>query len=85
MLRIGQTAVFAWGQPPRYLAVLAAAGLEGEGFQGRFKVGNTKVAAFALIAMLTGVCNWYKPGGALSRSDLIKTHTAMALKGIMAA
>jgi AcrR family transcriptional regulator len=52
---------------------------------GRFKVGNTKVAAFALIAMLTGVCNWYKPGGALSRAELIKTHTAMALRGIMAA
>jgi AcrR family transcriptional regulator len=53
--------------------------------QGRFKVGNTKVAAFALIAMLTGVCNWYKPGGTMSRSELVSTHTAMALRGLMAA
>lgn len=50
----------------------------------QFNVGNTKIAAFALIAMLTGVCNWYKAGGALSRSELIKTHTAMALHGIVA-
>jgi hypothetical protein len=52
---------------------------------GSFKVGNTKVAAFALIAMLTGVCNWYKPGGVMSRGELVKIHTAMALHGIMAA
>ena len=51
---------------------------------GSFKVGNTKVAAFAMIAMLTGVCNWYKPGGAMSRDELVRTHTDMALKRVMA-
>ena len=50
---------------------------------GRFKIGDTKVAAFALIAMLTGICNWYKPTGRMKKSELIAAHEALALGGIM--
>lgn len=51
--------------------------------KGYFKIGDTKVAAFALIAMLTGICNWYKPSGRMKKSELIAAHTTLALAGIM--
>jgi AcrR family transcriptional regulator len=48
-----------------------------------FKFGNAKVAAFALIAMLTGVCVWYSPRGALSKAELVAQHTDLALRGVL--
>lgn len=34
--------------------------------QGAFAVPDTKLATLAIIAMLTGVTTWYRPGGRLS-------------------
>src|SRR5579859_1550922 len=30
---------------------------------GRFQVADIRVGAFAIIAMLTGICAWYRPDG----------------------
>lgn len=49
---------------------------------GKFKVDEPRVAAFALIAMLTGICNWYQPNGPLSKARLVKVHTEIALRGL---
>ena len=50
---------------------------------GKFKVSEPKVATFALIALLTGICNWYKPGGRLSKAALVDIHTDMALRSLV--
>lgn len=49
----------------------------------QFKVSEPRVAAFALIALLTGICNWYKPGGRLSKTKLVDIHTEMALRSLV--
>lgn len=50
---------------------------------GVFAIGDAKVAAFALIAMLTGICTWYTPSGSLTKAELVAQHTDMALNGVM--
>ncbi|MGE5117013.1 MAG: TetR/AcrR family transcriptional regulator, partial [Betaproteobacteria bacterium] len=39
--------------------------------------GDARVASYALIAMLSGVCNWYRPGGRLSVRQLVAQYTRM--------
>lgn len=46
---------------------------------GLFKPGDVKVASYALIAMLSGVCNWYSPEGRKTVAQLVRQYTAMAL------
>jgi len=53
--------------------------------QKKFACGDATVAAFALIAQLTGICAWYKPKGRLSQADLVKIHTDLVLHGLQAA
>ena len=48
--------------------------------EGLFDVEDEKVAAFSLISMLTGVSNWYRPGGRRTIKQLIDSHFAMAQK-----
>lgn len=43
---------------------------------------DAQVTAFAMIAALTGVCVWYKPGGRLSKQELVAIHTRLLLDGI---
>ena len=45
--------------------------------KGIFKVSDETIASYATIAMLTGVCNWYRPNGRLSIDDLVKFHSEM--------
>lgn len=47
--------------------------------EGVFHVDSARVAAFALIAMMTGVSSWYRPGKQLSLEELIGMHYRMAL------
>lgn len=47
------------------------------------EVRDTRVTAFAIIAMLTGVANWYRPDGALRPADLVEMHTDLILNGLM--
>jgi len=46
---------------------------------GELRVSDSGVAAYAILAMLTGACTWYKPEGRLTRTDLIRIHAEMAL------
>lgn len=43
---------------------------------------DLQVTAFAMIAALTGVCVWFKPGGRLSKQELVGIHTRLLLDGI---
>ena len=44
-----------------------------------FALPDTKLATLALIAMLTGVTNWYREGGRLSRVEVETVYATMAL------
>jgi AcrR family transcriptional regulator len=43
---------------------------------------DVPVTTYALLAMLTGICTWYRPDGRLSARQLIDVHTELALKGL---
>ena len=49
--------------------------------EGSLRPIDTPVAAYALLAMLTGTCTWYKPNGRLSEGQVIAMHTALVLDG----
>jgi len=49
---------------------------------GDLEVADTRVTAFAMLAMLTGICTWYRPNGRLAKPDLVALHTELALNGI---
>ncbi len=46
-----------------------------------FDLKDTHIAAYGILAMLTGVCTWYKPDGRLSKEDVIALHTRLILHG----
>ncbi|MBK8175651.1 MAG: TetR family transcriptional regulator [Rhodospirillales bacterium] len=47
-----------------------------------FSVPDARVAAFAILSMLTGVCTWYRPEGRLKESELVAIHYRMLLTGL---
>lgn len=49
---------------------------------GQFSIPDSKLATMALIAMLTGVTNWYREGGRLRRHDVEAIYVDMALKSV---
>jgi AcrR family transcriptional regulator len=49
---------------------------------GVFRVADLKLATMALIAMLTGVTNWYREGGRLGRAAVADTYASMALRAV---
>jgi AcrR family transcriptional regulator len=49
---------------------------------GRFQLENTRVGAFAIIAMLTGICSWYRPDGPLSPEQIVDLHTSLVMRGL---
>ncbi|WP_245283062.1 TetR/AcrR family transcriptional regulator [Aureimonas altamirensis] len=53
-------------------------------FEGRglFKVEDEAVATRALIAMLTGVTTWFRPGGRLSITDIETIYVDMARRSV---
>ncbi|WP_316236539.1 TetR/AcrR family transcriptional regulator [Bradyrhizobium sp. SZCCHNR1015] len=51
--------------------------------QGVFDVDDIQVATFAIIALLTGLCSWYRPGGRLTREAIIAAHEKLVLSGVM--
>jgi AcrR family transcriptional regulator len=51
---------------------------------GALQVADTHIAAYAILAMLTGVCTWFRPGGRLSKEALVALHTTLVLDGIRA-
>jgi AcrR family transcriptional regulator len=51
---------------------------------GALEVADPRIAAYAILAMLTGICTWYRPGGRLSKGALVALHTGLVLDGIRA-
>lgn len=47
---------------------------------GVFEAVDSRVTTFAVLAMLTGVCNWYRPDGRMSKQELVRIHTDLAYK-----
>jgi AcrR family transcriptional regulator len=50
--------------------------------EGTLAVSDARVTAYAMLAMLTGVCTWYQPGGRLGRAEIVALHVDLALDGI---
>ncbi|MEL6649109.1 MAG: TetR/AcrR family transcriptional regulator, partial [Pseudomonadota bacterium] len=50
---------------------------------GAFDVSDTRVAAMALIAMLTGVNTWFREGGRLSMDDVEALYWDMVRKSVL--
>ncbi|MFV0292594.1 MAG: TetR/AcrR family transcriptional regulator [Paracoccus sp. (in: a-proteobacteria)] len=44
---------------------------------GEMRINDTRLATMALIAMLTGVTNWYRDGGRLDRQALYRHYGAL--------
>lgn len=47
---------------------------------GVFAVPNSKIAAYSIIATLTGVSLWYREGGELQREEIIRIYTELVLR-----
>ncbi|MDR0809565.1 MAG: TetR/AcrR family transcriptional regulator [Gemmobacter sp.] len=56
--------------------------LHAGGQAGLFSVPDSKLATLALIAMLTGVTNWYREGGRLERAEVEAAYAAMVLRAV---
>ncbi len=49
---------------------------------GAFAPGDARIMAYGVLAMLTGVCNWYSPKGALSEKDIFALYRDMIFDGL---
>jgi AcrR family transcriptional regulator len=81
-------------EPKNYEAIVALrgayeqrlAGILADGVaEGVFEVADIQVATFAIIALLTGLCTWYRPGGRLTREAIVDAHEKLVLSGVMPA
>jgi len=52
--------------------------------EGAFEVVDVQVATFAILALLTGLCTWYRPGGRLTKEAIIAAHEKLVLSGVAA-
>ncbi|MFG1299555.1 TetR/AcrR family transcriptional regulator [Xanthobacter sp. V3C-3] len=50
---------------------------------GAFQVSEPKVATYAIISMLTGICMWYRPGGRLTQDELVEIYTGLVVSGVL--
>ncbi|MBI1262275.1 MAG: TetR family transcriptional regulator [Rhizobiales bacterium] len=48
----------------------------------QFALEDIRVSAYAILAMLTGICTWYNPKGPMDRDTLIRVHTGLVLDGV---
>ena len=48
---------------------------------GELAIPDTRIGAYAMLAMLTGVCTWYRPDGRLSPEEVVRLHTDLVLNG----
>jgi AcrR family transcriptional regulator len=48
---------------------------------GSLDILDLQVTTYAILAMLTGACTWYKPEGRLSKADVVELHTDLVLCG----
>jgi AcrR family transcriptional regulator len=61
----------------RYEAILTAILADGRA-SGGFRLRDPKLPTFALVAMLTGVNTWYRPGGRLDVAEIEEIYLDMA-------
>jgi AcrR family transcriptional regulator len=47
---------------------------------GVFNVSEPRVVTLVMLGMLSGVCNWYQPGGAMSSEEMTALHTELAFR-----
>ncbi|SDY88900.1 TetR/AcrR family transcriptional regulator [Citreimonas salinaria] len=52
--------------------------------EGVFDMADTKIATLGLIAMLTGVTTWYRPGGRLSADEVAGVYWDMVRRAVAA-
>jgi AcrR family transcriptional regulator len=78
-------------EPKNYEAIVALRGayeqrlaeiLSQGAEEGVFEVVDVQVATFAIIALLTGLCSWYRPGGRLTREAIVAAHEKLVLSGV---
>lgn len=50
--------------------------------QGVFNISDPHVSAMALIAMLTGVTTWFKPGGRLSTEQIEEIYVGLTMQAV---
>ena len=51
---------------------------------GLWNVADVKVATYAIIAMLTGISNWYRVDGPYTHDELIDQHVSLVMQGLNA-
>jgi len=51
--------------------------------EGVFHIRDTKITAFAILQMCTGVSYWYKAGGALKVDDVVAIYFKFAYAGVL--
>ena len=47
---------------------------------GVFHADEPRVTTLVMLGMLSGVCNWYQPGGAMSSQEMTDLHTDLAFR-----
>jgi AcrR family transcriptional regulator len=52
---------------------------------GLFHFADASVAAYGILAMLTGVCTWFRPHGRLSKEQVVAAYSDLVLQGLMSA
>jgi AcrR family transcriptional regulator len=50
--------------------------------EGEFEVVDIQVATFAILALLTGLTTWYRPGGRLTREAIVAAHEKLVLSSV---
>ncbi len=56
--------------------------LEDGNRRGVWSVDEPQITTFAIIAMLTGVCTWYRPRGRLSQDQLVAHYRSLVLSTV---
>lgn len=49
---------------------------------GAFEIPDVRVAAYAILAQLTGVVSWYRPSGRLGSEEIIAVHRRLVFEGV---
>jgi hypothetical protein len=47
---------------------------------GVFNASEPRVVTLIMLGMLSGVCNWYQPGGPMSADEMTELHTELAFR-----
>ena len=50
--------------------------------EGLFTNDDSRIAAKAIIAMLTGVCTWYSPDGRLTADEIVPLYVRLVMDGV---